>query len=332
MKILPPDEVCIDAASEALSAGLLVAFPTETVYGLGANANDPQAIRRLYEAKGRPSDHPVIVHLADVEQIYDWASSVPQAAKTLADALWPGPLTMILPKSDHVRDDITGGQKSVGLRIPNHPVARALLRKFGRGVIAPSANKFGRLSPTSAEDVAAEFKTEVAIVLDGGPCEVGIESTIVDFTIDPPRILRPGMVLAEQIEAIIGKLHRPDSLSSSAQVKTRVPGDLPSHYAPATPLQLFDSADLLARLSAVHDKGLKVCVLSFENSQSCDIPWIVASRQPDLYAHELYRNLRKLDRNGASLILVENVPRTDEWSGVADRLRRASAGSTEFPI
>lgn len=331
MKILSADESSIEIAAKALSDGLLVAFPTETVYGLGANASDAEAIKRLYEAKGRPSNHPVIVHLARMDQLSEWASVVPESARRLGEALWPGPLTMILPKASHVRDDITGGQHSVGLRIPNHPVAQALLKKFGGGIIAPSANKFGRLSPTTAADVAADFEHEVAIVLDGGACEVGIESTIVDFTVSPPRILRPGMVLAEQIEAIIGELQRPGAPVVSSAPLTRAPGDLPSHYAPATPLRLLDAADLSHRLKDLRHKGLKVCVLSFESNQAGDIPWIVAPRQPALYAHELYRNLRMLDRNKAAFILVENVPRTDDWSGVADRLRRASSGSTEFP-
>ncbi|MBS2001864.1 MAG: threonylcarbamoyl-AMP synthase, partial [Cyanobacteria bacterium SZAS LIN-5] len=188
------DMTIIEHAVRLLQSGELVAFPTETVYGLGADASNPAAVARLYAAKGRPTNHPVIVHLADSNQLSKWASSVPFAAIQLAEKFWPGPLTLILPKADHVLDEITGGQKSVGLRVPAHPLALELLKAFGGGIIAPSANKFGRLSPTRAEDVRAEFKDEVSLVLDGGPCAVGIESTIVDLSREQPMILRPGMI------------------------------------------------------------------------------------------------------------------------------------------
>lgn len=325
MKLLQPTEQAIAEASEALKRGLLVAFPTETVYGLGAAASDSEALKRLYAAKGRPSNHPVIVHLASVDQLSDWASEVPDAARKLAEQLWPGPLTLILPKSARVSDAVTGGQSSVGLRVPNHPVAQALLQKFGGGVAAPSANRFGRLSPTSAQDVVADFADEVEIVLDGGHCDVGIESTIVDFSQSRPRILRPGMIMPEQIEEICGI-----QLSSSPppqKATTRAPGGLPSHYAPRTPLHVVPRDRLRERLESEISKGKRVCVLSFQPPLP-QVPWVTGAHDAYKYARQLYGNLRKLDRENADMILVEEVPLTSDWEGIADRLRRASAAAS----
>jgi L-threonylcarbamoyladenylate synthase len=321
MKLVKPTQQAIQEAVQALKNDLLVAFPTETVYGLGANASSRQAIKRLYQAKGRPTAHPVIVHLASIEQLADWASDVPEAARRLGEALWPGPLTMILPKATHVAAEVTGGQNSVGLRIPSHETARALLEAFGGGVAAPSANKFGRLSPTTAEDVAHDFEHEVELVLDGGACDVGIESTIVDFTGERPRILRPGMILPEQIESIVGRLGTDVSSPSS----TRAPGLLRSHYAPRTPTRLIDAGALQGDVQALTVLGKKVAVLSFQSDIKGCSSLIVASREPERYAHELYRNLRALDKAGGDVILVEAVPASEAWSGVADRLKRASA-------
>lgn len=312
----------IDEAVELLKRGELVAFPTETVYGLGADAGNPESIKKLYAAKGRPSNHPVIVHLAHADQLSQWASRVPDAAIKLAEKFWPGPLTMILPKADHVRGEITGGQSSVGLRIPSHPLALSLLRSFGGGVIAPSANKFGRLSPTRAEDVRTEFQNEVALVLDGGPCTVGIESTIIDLSKDAPMILRPGMIDSTDLEAVIG----PVSLSHQAaaqQELTRVPGDLPSHYAPSTPLRLV-TAEELKVLVASHDALRNKAVLSFVAAPA-GANWVVAADDPHSFARDLYFNLRQLDKLNLTEIVVETPPQGAIWSGVRDRLNRAAS-------
>ncbi|MGH7193226.1 MAG: L-threonylcarbamoyladenylate synthase, partial [Candidatus Saccharimonadales bacterium] len=310
--------------------GELVAFPTETVYGLGADATSRAALTRLYDAKGRPPAHPVIVHLYDVEQIDAWAAHVPDSARRLAEALWPGPLTLILPKAPHVSLQVTGGQDTVGLRIPSHPVARRLLQEFGGGIAAPSANKFGRLSPTTAADVAHDFAEEVSLTLDGGTCDVGIESTIVDCTSQRPRILRPGMITAQQIAALAGALAAAQTGVAPAAAQPtapRVPGSLPAHYAPRTSCQLVSASELQSRLDELVASGKKVCVLSFQERQDTAPAWIVAPAEPARYAHELYRSLRQLDREGADIILVESVPPDNEWAGIADRLKRASSGS-----
>ncbi len=317
------NENIIKHAVHLLQAGELVAFPTETVYGLGADASNPSAIAKLYAAKGRPTNHPVIVHLSDFTKLADWASSVPDNAFKLAERFWPGPLTLILPKSAHVLDQITGGQKSVGLRVPAHPLALELLKAFEGGVIAPSANKFGRLSPTRAEDVRSEFKDEVALVLDGGTCQVGIESTIVDLSKAQAMILRPGMIEQSEIESIIGPV-----LVSHQQFEkesiTRAPGDLTSHYAPTTPLKLV-SAEELNRIARGPSADLdRTAVLSFSMAPSC-CNWIVAQRDPNTFARELYQNLRQLDKLQLDQILVETPPQGPHWEGILDRLNRAAA-------
>jgi L-threonylcarbamoyladenylate synthase len=325
VRILKPDDKAIAEAADALRKGLLVAFPTETVYGLGAATAHPEAIARLYAAKGRPTNHPVIVHLAEREQLRDYASSVPEGAWRLAEKLMPGPLTLILPRSSQVPDSVTGGQETVGLRVPNHPVAHALLKAFGGGVAAPSANKFGRVSPTTAQDVAGDFEDEVAIVLDGGPCEVGIESTIVEFTADgTARILRPGMIHARQIAEIIGG--RVDTAFGGAAKhgETRVPGGLPSHYAPNTPLILLSTEMLHSEVDRLANENKRVAVLAFAHTPKAAAS-LVAKPSAREYAQQLYSNLRKLDRENADLIIVESVPETEEWAGIADRLRRAAA-------
>lgn len=356
MQLLPANRESISKAVKALSDGLLVAFPTETVYGLGANALDTAALERLYAAKGRPTNHPVIVHISSADKMSQWASVVPPAARLLAEKLWPGPLTIILPKADHVPEQLTGGQASVGLRVPSHPVALSLLQAFEGGVAAPSANKFGKLSPTSAEDVVQGFDVnEIAVILDGGPCEVGIESTIVDFSTEIPRILRPGMILPEQIEAIVKQagahLYHPGFTEPAKTIaskvstpttgpttekadpakvqQTRAPGMLASHYAPSTPLTIIDTAKLQASLEELLKQGKRLCVLSWHKRTRTDLPWITAPSEPETYARQLYRSLRSLDRENADLIVVESVPATEAWSGIADRLQRASVPAND---
>ncbi len=307
-----------------------MAFPTETVYGLGADASNPAAVAKIFDAKGRPQDHPLIVHLAGAELLPQWAREIPRAAQQLAAAFWPGPLTLILKRASGVPDCVTGGQDSVGLRIPGHPVALTLLKAFageeaGRrysGIAAPSANKFGRISPTTAEHVRAELGAAVGSVLDGGECEVGIESTIVDLSRGRAVLLRPGRITPAEIAAVIGaEVQLPDAAAP------RVPGALASHYAPRTPLSLADEAELSARLAEL--RGKKIAVLSRREAPAGlnldGVTWNAAPRAVAGYAHELYASLRRLDALDCALIIVEAPPATPEWQGVNDRLKRAAS-------
>jgi L-threonylcarbamoyladenylate synthase len=325
-----PSSAEIARAAAILRAGGLVAFPTETVYGLGADASNPDAVAKIFAAKGRPQDHPLIVHLAGVDWLPQWAREIPPAAHKLAAAFWPGPLTLILKRAAGVPDCVTGGQDSVGLRIPGHPVALELLRAFageagGRhfsGIAAPSANKFGRISPTRAEHVRAELGERVDAVLDGGECEVGIESTIVDLSRGRAVLLRPGQLTAAQIAAVLGwEVEAPDAAAP------RAPGALESHYAPRTPLYLVPAAELPARLAAMRGKKIAVLARAEAPSGLKDIPWQAAPRAVAEYAHELYASLRRLDDLACAAILVEAPPDVPEWQGVNDRLRRAASGS-----
>ena len=311
----------IAAAVAILRAGGLVAFPTETVYGLGADARNPEAIRRLFAAKGRPADHPVIVHLASADAMPGWVSHVPPAAVRLAEAFWPGPLTLVLPRAAHVLDLVTGGQATVALRVPSHPVAHALLAAFGDGIVAPSANRFGRLSPTRADHVRAELGAAVDLILDGGPTDVGVESTIVDLSGDHPVLLRPGGITPAQLAAVLGSLpHAPTAASPRAS------GTLPSHYAPITPLDLVASEAIAARAADLANDGQRVAVLARRDAVGSlpGVAWQSAPSGAAAYAHALYASLRELDRCGYDRILVEEVPDDDAWLAVRDRLRRAA--------
>ena len=324
------DQAAIAAAARALEAGQLVGFPTETVYGLGADAENPAAVAAIYAAKGRPQDHPVIVHLAPEADIAHWACEIPPQAHALAEAFWPGPLTMILKRAPNIPDAVSGGQDTVGLRCPAHPVAIALLRAFkgGQGgVAAPSANKFGHVSPTLAQHVRDEFGADgsVAMVLDGGAAQVGIESTIVDLSrlaTHGPVLLRPGHVSAEAIAAVIDQL--PSAPDAAAP---RASGTLESHYAPHTPVAMQDTATLAQTLARLHDAGRKVALIHYS-----DLPAAHANERlpgtPEGFAHALYAALRAMDGKGADLILVEAPPQGGAWLGVNDRLRRAAHGST----
>lgn len=333
----------IARAADILRAGGLVAFPTETVYGLGADAASEAAVRHLFAAKGRPADHPVIVHLADAAQLGDWAREVPDAARLLADAFWPGPLTLIVPRAAHVLDVVTGGQESVGVRVPRHPVAHALLAAFGGGVAAPSANRFGRISPTRAAHVRAEFDAAtVPLILDGDPPDVGVESTIVDCTGPRPTLLRPGGITPAQIAAVLGA-----PLAAPTAAAPRASGTLQSHYAPITPLEIVPIAQIPQRIregaargerNALLLRGVQLGLGAGATKQRThalmrDGIGLVRVIAPDAvtYARELYRALRALDRFGADRILVEDVPEGEEWLAVRDRLRRAAAKPEEVP-
>jgi len=311
-------------AAEVLRSGGLVAFPTETVYGLGADAANTDAIKKIYAAKGRPRNHPLIVHLGSASQVSNWAIDVPLAAERLAKRFWPGALTLIFRRALHVNDLVTGGQDTIALRVPSHPVAQALLASFGGGIAAPSANRYGRVSATRAEHVRTEFGSAVDCVLDGGACDLGIESTIVDVSGPQPALLRPGSISARELEAVLGM-----PLGAPGSQSPRAPGTLPKHYAPRTPLMLIE-ADLLLELAgsmARQNQRVAVLARSARRPVAGDITWIAAPADARGYAHELYSNLRTLDAAGCAAILVEQPPLATEWAAIQDRLMRAAAGS-----
>jgi L-threonylcarbamoyladenylate synthase len=308
-----------------LRAGGLVAFPTETVYGLGADASNAQALARLYAVKRRPPEHPVIVHFANAALAFEWAREAPPAAGRLAARFWPGPLTLVLRRSALASDLVTGGQDSVGLRVPAHPVAQALLAEFagaegGRrfsGVAAPSANRFGALSPTSAAHVRAELGADVDLVLDGGPSEVGIESTILDLSGAAPVLLRPGRIGRAELEAVIGA-----PVLAKGAGAPRHSGGLERHYAPRTPARLVPPHRLDAEIAGGQGR---VAVLAFSRPDERVEYWIRMPREPLAYAKRLYAALRELDDAGCERILVEAPPEEPAWVAVRDRLERACA-------
>ena len=303
-------------AAGILKRGGLVAFPTETVYGLGADASSREAIARLYRVKGRPLDHPVIVHFADAAGAFAWAREVPAAARTLARKFWPGPLTLILKRAPHVGDFVPGGQETVGVRVPAHPLALALLVEFGGGLAAPSANRHGRVSPTTAQHVRDDLGTDVDCVLDGGTCGVGIESTIVDLSRGRPAVLRPGGVSVTELASALAGMPTMQDLAAP-----RVPGALPAHYAPTTPARLV-RPDTLEQEIARH--GSRAAVLAFGVPDARIDYWLRMPGEPGAYAHRLYAALRELDLAGCEAILIEAPPQSPEWDAVLDRLRRAT--------
>lgn len=317
---LSPD---IERAVELLRAGGLVALPTETVYGLFARADDELAVRRVFAVKGRPASHPLIVHLPQASALPDWASQVPPQAWKLAEAFWPGPLTLVLSRSARALDVVTGGQDTVALRVPRHPDTRAVLERLGLGVAAPSANRFGKVSPTTAEHVRADLGDDVDFVLDGGPCDVGVESTIVDLSGPTFRLLRPGGVAREELERVLGAALA-DPLPSSA----RVPGSLASHYAPAAGVELVTADQLARRAEELLAQGLRVGVLFPPGATApagalrLDVPADAAG-----FARELYAALRRADQQGCQVVLVSPPDPAGLGLAVRDRLARAAAGS-----
>jgi len=325
MKLMPAaDDAAIDYAVQLLRQGRLVAFPTETVYGLGADAGNPDAVRRIFAAKGRPADHPLIVHIAGPEALTDWAASVPEAARQLAAHFWPGPLALVLNKKPCVPMEVTGGQNTVALRVPNHPVALRLLQAFGGGIAAPSANRFCRISPTQASHVAEELGDTVDLILDGGACQVGVESTIVDLSGDRPRLLRPGHITRLDIEAVLQtELLMPMPAESS---QMRAPGMMAVHYAPTTLAMRCPPSELCAGIQALTTAGKRIGVLAYRHPQT-ESPLIHVIRMPrqaDEYAQALYASLRELDRLQPDMILVEQPPETAAWQAINDRLRKAT--------
>ena len=304
-------------AAEILRAGGLVAFPTETVYGLGADASNPAAVERLYRVKGRPGGHPVIVHFASADNAFAFAREIPEEAGALAERFWPGPLTLILKRSALARDFVTGGQDSVGLRVPSHPVANDLLSTFGSGVAAPSANRFGRISPTTAAHVREDLGEDVDLVLEGGASDVGIESTILDLSGAGMVLLRPGRITGGQIEEILGS-----KLSEKNPESPRHSGGLEQHYAPRTPARLVPTHVLDQEIARLKNR---VAVLAFSRPDERVDFWLRMPRDADDYARKLYGALRELDSARCELILVEAPPETPDWAAVNDRLRRACA-------
>jgi L-threonylcarbamoyladenylate synthase len=318
----------IEQAAALLRAGELVAFPTETVYGLGAAAGNPAAVAKIFAAKGRPADHPLIVHLPGDDHLDRWARDIPAAAYELAEAFWPGPLTLILKRQPGVSDAITGGQDTVGLRVPGHPLALELLRAFGGGVAAPSANRFGRISPTTAQHVRDDLGAAVAMVLDGGACSVGIESTIVDLSSGESRILRPGMVSAVDLGRVLG-LMPTIGAAADGEAVPRVSGALESHYAPRTPLVLLppDAVIFAVRGALANNERLAVLAPMACPLSDPRIVWCQAPSEPATFARDLYANLRALDAAGCSRIVFQRPPQSDGWQAVNDRLRRAAASA-----
>ena len=321
VRVVRATQVEIETAVQALRDGELVAFPTETVYGLGANAQNPVAVRRIFEAKGRPANHPVIVHLDSPRYLHRWVREVPPIATRLAESFWPGPLTMVMPRAGNVHDVITGGQDTIAVRVPAHPMAQQLLTAFGGGIAAPSANRFGRLSPTRAEHVREELGEAARVILDGGECQIGLESTIVSFEGESVRLLRPGAVTAAQIRAVVGEL-----FVGAVGAAPRVPGSTPMHYAPSTALTIVPAGEIDAQADAASAGGRRVAVLAQRLPLRSHkyVTWINAGKRPESFGHDLYTNLRTLDKAGCAHILVQDVPDGEGWDAVRDRLRRAA--------
>lgn len=303
----------VDEALAVIRAGGLVAIPTETVYGLAADADDPVAVRRIFAAKGRPADHPLIVHVASADRLTDWAAYVPPAAEVLAEACWPGPLTVVVPRAARVRDEVTGGRPTVGVRVPAHRLTADLLARFGGGLAAPSANRFGRVSPTTAEHVLADLGDDIDLVLDGGPCPVGVESTIVDCTVDPPQVLRPGGIPDEDVHRLLAEAGLGGAAVASGP--SRAPGMLAAHYAPLARVLLADGDTQLARLRDAHPGAS------------------VIDHRDDLvaYARGLYAELRGLDDLGVSEVIAALPPAAGLGHAIRDRLAKAAAGRLSGP-
>ena len=329
MKTPPIDASAIERAADVLRSGGLVALPTETVYGLAADADNEDAVRKLFAAKGRPADHPVIVHVDGTDALDTWAKDVSDDARALGRAFWPGPLTLVLRRAARARDVVTGGQDTVGLRAPAHPWARAVLRAFGGALAAPSANSFGRVSPTTAQhvidDLGIKPRGKIDLVLDGGACPVGIESTIVDVSSTVPTLLRPGSITREQLQRAIGR-----QITDAGAGAPRMSGRLEKHYSPRTPLSVMPADELAAKLAKPCNARLAVLApLSLLESCRANITLaIAAASHPDDYARLLYSSLHRLDASGADRMLVAVPPDGPQWEAVRDRLRRAEAAKT----
>jgi L-threonylcarbamoyladenylate synthase len=324
--ILPINDENLARAVDVLRARGCIGLPTETVYGLAADATNADAVAKIFTLKGRPTNHPLIVHLVSASDAPAWSSDWNATAEKLANAFWPGPMTLIVKRANHVLDAVTGGQDTVGLRVPSHPVAQQLLAQFGKGIAAPSANKFGHVSPTSAQHVAAEFADDELLILDGGNCEVGVESTIIDVSSKTLRVLRPGRIRAQEIERVIGRsLGSP--LDAAANQAPRVSGSLASHYAPRKKTVMLGDDALDIFLDAARDAGKRVGLIHhsprYANKRVKDrvvLDGVNAAR----FEHEIYAKLRALDDSSVDLIVIETPPIASDWDAVNDRLRRAT--------
>jgi L-threonylcarbamoyladenylate synthase len=323
----------LETALTLLHEGKLVALPTETVYGLAADASNERAVAKIFQVKGRPSNHPVIVHIGSVNQLSQWAKDIPDYAHKLAKAFWPGPMTLILKKQSQVLDAVTGGQDSVGIRISSHPVMQKILKHFNSGLAAPSANRFGHISPSLAKHVKQSLGDKIDLIIDGGATSIGIESTIIDCTQDHPRILRPGMITADEIEQITNL-----AIAKNSEATPRVSGDLKSHYAPSTKTFLVSVKELTKHIEnspsavimsrskpninkvIIHDARLPTRQAQHDGKQH----WIIMPNDAQAYAHCLYEQLHFADQLACNVILIEEVPATAPWTGINDRLQKAS--------
>lgn len=315
----------ISRAVQILGSGGLVSFPTETVYGLGADAQNDNALARVFSVKGRPADHPLIVHVAAPAMLEGYARDIPEAAWRLAECFWPGPLTLILKREKGVSDLVTGGQDAVGLRVPSHPLAQSLLAAFGRGIAAPSANRFGRVSPTRAAHVIQEFGDRIDYVLDGGACTVGLESTIVDLSGQRPRLLRPGAITPAALAGVLGELPQPTTASGP-----RVPGTLASHYAPRTPLRLVDGSRLERTIEQHSGTARSIAVMAMRDCRR-NRPYLSWKTMPpthEEYGRVLFACMREIDEEGHDCLVIERPPLTPEWEAIHDRLTRAANGES----
>lgn len=317
----------VEAAAALLRQGQVVALPTETVYGLAANALDPVAVRRVYEVKGRPASNPLIVHVASLEMARDCVSVWPETAERLARAFWPGPLTLVLPKADSIPPEVTGGGNTVAIRWPAHPFIQAVILECQFPLAAPSANLANRVSPTTAEHVLAQLNGRIPLVVDGGPCAVGIESTVIDLARQPPRILRPGMIHAEALAPLLPGLGQAPHMPLEACAPAS-PGLFPKHYAPAAPVRVLSwtsTEHLCQQLRKLGADPAAAHVLAHttipQKGPFADV-WVLP-RDPVAYARALYATWHRCDQQGARLIIMEAVPEESAWAGIADRLRRA---------
>ncbi len=326
VRILPPTPEAVAEGARLLREGRLVAFPTETVYGLGADAFNPRAVARIFEVKNRPEFDPIIVHIADLVQLGELATQVPEAARRLIEKFWPGPLTLILPKTEKVPAIVTAGLPTVAVRMPAHPVALNLIRAAGRPIAAPSANPFGYLSPTRAEHVLAQLDGKVDLILDGGPCPVGVESTVLDITAEPPVVLRPGGLAVEDIEKVIG----PVRVAAGPAERPRSPGQLSRHYSPRTPLVVFSGQNY------PDPGGRRAGLLLFRRPNQVPggfaaVAWLSEAGDLREAAANLFAALHRLDRAKLDIIFAEAVPEVGLGRAIMDRLRKAAAPSVDGP-
>lgn len=316
-----PDPGVIARAAAVIRAGRLVAFPTETVYGLGANALDPQAVRKVYEAKGRPGANPLIVHVTDAMHVLNVVKEWPATADRLARRFWPGPLTLVVPRGPEIPDEVTAHGPTVAVRCPAHTLAQALIRAAGAPIAAPSANRSTELSPTRAEHVLAGLEGRIDMILDGGPCPGGIESTVVDASGDGVRLLRPGPITVPMLEEVIG----PVAIAGTVEGPARSPGQMAKHYSPRTPLRLLLPGVAAADWLGQSGDASRLAILTFKGGTACDAD---LSADPVVAAAHLYDALHELDRRSLDVILVEMPPNTPAWAAIRDRLTRAAESSS----